>query len=143
MRRLLVLALLAVVAAAGITALSSSMKFETDRGPGGSRTIIHFAAESRHSAAPVALRLWRECASIANHVRLVSGPIDDGTHWTVVLEPALGPHTERRLTGCLDDLTVDGIRGRHLSTVRQTDLPGHVSDPLTGGGVPSIPVRDG
>ncbi|TLF76645.1 hypothetical protein [Nocardia cyriacigeorgica] len=118
MRRILVLALLAVVAAAGITALSSSMKFRTDRGPTGSRTLIHFTAESRHPAAAAALRLWEECASIANHVRLVAGPRHDGTRWTVVLEPALGPHTERRLTGCLDDLTVDGIRGHHLATER-------------------------
>lgn len=74
MRRLLVLALLAVVAAAGITALSSSMKFETDRGPAGSRTVIGFRAESRHPTPTPALRLWQECASIANHVRLISGP---------------------------------------------------------------------
>ncbi|BDU07038.1 hypothetical protein [Nocardia cyriacigeorgica] len=118
MRRLLVLALLAVVAAAGITALSSSMKFETDRGPAGSRTVIGFRAESRHPTPTPALRLWQECASIANHVRLISGPTPHGQVWTVVLEPSLGPHTERRLTGCLDDLTVDGIRGHHLTTER-------------------------
>ncbi len=118
---MLVLALLAIVTGAGLSAMATSMKFETDSGAAGSRTIIHFDARARTPGPAAALRLWEECASIANHVRLVAGPSNDGTRWTVVLEPALGPHTERRLTGCLDDLTVDGIRGHHLATERHTN----------------------
>lgn len=121
MRRVLVIALLAIITSVGLTAMAASMKFETDSGPPGSRTIIHFDADARTPGDAAALRLWKECASIAGHVRLVGNPRYDGTRWTVVLEPALGPHTERRLTGCLDDLTVDGVLGRHLATERHAN----------------------
>ncbi|NEW44915.1 hypothetical protein GV792_03840 [Nocardia cyriacigeorgica] len=114
MRRLLVLAVLAMVIGIGIAAMASSMKFETDSGPAGSRTIIHFDATARSDIREPALRLWRDCASNVNHVRIVWGPSQVGEYWTVVLEPALGTHTERRLIGCLDDLTTDGILGRPL-----------------------------
>ncbi|WP_460698757.1 hypothetical protein [Nocardia thraciensis] len=36
----------------------------------------------------------------------------------VVLEPALGAHTERRFFGCLEDLGVDGITGRLVNLQR-------------------------
>ncbi|WP_220139806.1 hypothetical protein [Nocardia huaxiensis] len=118
-RAVLLTAVLAAVLVGGIIGLSGSMKFHTDRGDPGSRTVVTFDADARTARAEdPALTLWKECHSHVNHVRIVSGPIESAGSWTVVVEPALGIHTERRLVGCLRDLTADGITGRDVDTHR-------------------------
>lgn len=116
-------ALAAVVTAAVVAAvmgLSDAMKFHTDSGDPGSRAAITFDARSRDSTPreDPALTLWKECRSHANHVRITSGPVEHDGLWTVTLEPALGTHTERRLVGCLNDLTADGVSGRFVKVER-------------------------
>jgi hypothetical protein len=57
--------------------------------------------------------LWAVCA--AQTSSLVAGGagldrIDDG-RYRAVLEPAVGHHEEKKLVGCLEDLTVDRVMG--------------------------------
>jgi hypothetical protein len=56
--------------------------------------------------------LWAVCAA-QTHSRADGGGlerVDDG-RYRVVLTPAVGHHEERKLVGCLEDLTVDRVRG--------------------------------
>jgi hypothetical protein len=44
----------------------------------------------------------------------VSAAAVDGDGWTATVEPAIGEHGEKRLVGCLEDLTLDRVVGRVL-----------------------------
>ncbi len=46
--------------------------------------------------------------------------IGDGGNGVATVSPALGPHERKRLTGCLQDATIDRVRGDVLGIV---DLP--------------------
>ncbi|MCP2289572.1 hypothetical protein ACFYT3_25690 [Nocardia amikacinitolerans] len=118
MRRVLLLAVGAACLAAVLLAMAQEMKFETDRGAAASTQLVRFDARAKDTGASTepALRLWDKCASHVNHVRVVVGPVADDDAWAVTLTPALGEHTERRLVGCLEDLTVDGVLGRYLGS---------------------------
>ncbi|MBL1073694.1 hypothetical protein JK358_04750 [Nocardia sp. 2] len=117
MRAVLAALVLAAALLGGVYGLAGSMKFHTDTGASGSRTTVTFDADVRTTVAEdPALTLWKECRSHVNHVRIVSGPVESAGRWTVVVEPALGTHTERRLIGCLRDLTVDGITGHDVDS---------------------------
>ncbi|MET8777302.1 hypothetical protein ABZV58_20045 [Nocardia sp. NPDC004654] len=118
MRRILLLAAGAVLVATVLLVMAQHMKFETDRGAAASTQVVRFDARAKDAdgSTEPALRLWDKCASHVNHVRMVAGPVADGDAWTVTLTPALGEHTERRLVGCLEDFTVDGVLGRYLGS---------------------------
>ncbi|MGW6729653.1 hypothetical protein ACWF9G_27450 [Nocardia sp. NPDC055029] len=111
---------LAIVAAAGVTAMADEMQFRTDRGEPDTRTIVTFDAESRTggSTEDPALIVWKNCRSTVNHVQIRSGPAEHDGAWTIVLNPALGVHTERRFLGCIRDLNVDGITGEVIHAQR-------------------------
>ncbi|WP_280265495.1 hypothetical protein [Nocardia wallacei] len=115
-----VVAALAVAATVAVIALAQAMQFRTDSGASGSRTSVTFDARARFGsrAEDPALTVWKHCRSIVGHVRLVDGPTEREGDWTVLLEPALGAHTERRFVGCLEDLGVDGIMGRVVNLQR-------------------------
>ncbi|WP_431970088.1 hypothetical protein [Nocardia sp. bgisy134] len=118
MRRILLLGTGAVLIVTVVLAMADRMKFETDRGTAASTQVVRFDARAKDAgvSSEPALRLWDKCASHVNHVRIVAGPVPDGDAWAVTLAPALGEHTERRLVGCLEDLTVDGVLGRYLGS---------------------------
>ncbi|WP_431951807.1 hypothetical protein [Nocardia lijiangensis] len=118
MRRILVLGAGVACVVTVVLAMADSMKFETDRGAATSTQVLRFDARAKDAGASSepALRLWDECASHVNHVRIVAGPVADGDAWAVTVAPALGEHTERRLVGCLEDLTVDGVLGHYLGS---------------------------
>ncbi|WP_067836700.1 hypothetical protein [Nocardia lijiangensis] len=117
MRRILVLGAGAACVVTVVLAMADSMKFETDRGAVASTQVLRFDARAKDTvASEPALRLWDKCASHVNHVRIVAGPVADGDAWAVTVAPALGEHTERRLVGCLEDLTVDGVLGHYLGS---------------------------
>ncbi|WP_147288983.1 hypothetical protein [Nocardia mexicana] len=112
--------MLAVAGIVAVVALAQAMQFHTDSGSSGSRSIVTFDARSRFGsrAEDPALTVWKHCRSIVSHVRVVDGPTERDGDWTVVLEPALGAHTERRFVGCLEDLAVDGITSRLVNLQR-------------------------
>lgn len=62
--------------------------------------------------------LWSVCnrASRATHLMGIA-PLGDGD-FRLRLEPAMGEHARRRVFGCLEDFTLDGMIGRVRSLVR-------------------------
>lgn len=116
---------LGAVLSAGVLGMADAMKFQTDSGDSGSRTTITFDAHARDTAPreDPALALWKACRSHVDHVRVTAGPVEHDGIWTVTVEPALGTHTERRLVGCLKDLTADGITGSVLDVDRIDEIP--------------------
>ncbi|MFI2474299.1 hypothetical protein [Nocardia xishanensis] len=118
MRRMLLLGAGGLLVVTVVLAMADSMKFETDRGAAASTQVVRFDAQAKDTgvSSEPAVRLWDKCASHVNHVRVVAGPAPDGDAWSVTLAPALGEHTERRLVGCLEDLTVDGVLGHYLGS---------------------------
>ena len=54
--------------------------------------------------------LWAVCsATVPGDVSPM--PEQVGDHWRVTISPALGEHGEKRLLGCLEDLTIDRVVG--------------------------------
>ena len=63
--------------------------------------------------ADAAAALWAICAAQTSSRVIGDGelrPIGDG-RYRVVLRPAVGHHEQKKLTGCLEDLTVDRVVG--------------------------------
>ena len=81
----------------------------------GSRTGITFAVRSRNDRQPAqaAQTLWGACQFMVR--RTVSEPglvALGGDRFYVELRPELGATARQRLHGCLEDGTVDVVRGR-------------------------------
>jgi hypothetical protein len=68
-----------------------------------------------HGDDAAAEALWAVCAGQTSS-RSESTPValDDG-HYRIVLAPAVGRNEERKLRGCLEDLTVDRVLGDVVS----------------------------
>jgi hypothetical protein len=63
--------------------------------------------------AAAAAALWAVCAAqTRSRPTTAGGPeaIGDG-RYRLVLAPAVGEHDQRKLVGCLEDLTIDRVRG--------------------------------
>jgi hypothetical protein len=63
--------------------------------------------------AGAAAALWAICAAQTRSRAIEDGelrPIGDG-RYRVVLRPAVGHHEKKKLSGCLEDLTVDRVVG--------------------------------
>ncbi len=76
-----------------------------------SRVVFDVATRrSLRTEAEAALALWAVCShTITRHVVDGPEPVPDG--FAVTLAPALGEHSRRRLTGCLEDTTIDRVLG--------------------------------
>ena len=73
------------------------------------RVNTSFLQDTDHAAAA----LWLTCTG---SITGTAGPVrrhGDGTY-SAVLAPSLASDTERRLVGCLQDLTIDNVRGAVL-----------------------------
>lgn len=75
--------------------------------------------------AAAADALWAVCAA-----QISARPTGEGLHpvgsssYRIVLEPAVGHHDQLKLTGCLEDLTIDRVLGdvESFRTVPITDF---------------------
>jgi hypothetical protein len=101
----------------GIDTLSDATQNRPDDVEAGTRSTVEFDVTLRHrnrSDAAAADTLWSVCAGTITHATTLSGPAAVGDTWKVTVEPALGEHSRRRLVGCLEDATIDGVLGRVL-----------------------------
>lgn len=87
--------------------------------------VVFRVATRQHGRVPrlAAEGLWLHCqgATIGGRT-LVGGrltEVDEDT-FRAVIQPALGTHAEQRLRGCLEDVTVDRVKGRVL-VIRDLD----------------------
>lgn len=127
--RTLGLVVVAVATVVGLVVLADATKFEGEIDESGV-TEVQFAVDTRgyhHGLDNAATSLWNVCIGTVNWSE-VSGPtaVGDGTFHAAV-RPSLGEDTRRRLRGCLEDATVDKVRGHTISMDTTTDPPAAAS----------------
>jgi hypothetical protein len=114
-RRAAAIGVLVVAATAAVDVLGDLTQTRPDRPLARSSTEVVYQVilrdEGSQSVAKAAQGLWGACqgtierATSPSDVRL-TGPVAQ-----VVVHPALGAHAKRRLEGCLEDATLDRVRG--------------------------------
>jgi hypothetical protein len=75
--------------------------------------------DAQQAIGESARALWYACNQTVGN-RLVALRIGDGGSAVATVSPSLGTHERKRLTGCLQDATMDRVRGDVLGIV---DLP--------------------
>jgi hypothetical protein len=86
----------------------------------GSSTVIGFDVGTRDYAGTdeeAAQALWAVCAATVGGRNSAVTPSADG--FTVSITPAIGTNGRKRLQGCLEDGTLDRVRG-HIRSVEAT-----------------------
>ena len=80
-------------------------------------TTVDFRVSERdfqRGEPAAAAALWAVCsATVPGDV--VPPPSPSTATWRVTIEPAIGEHGEKRLVGCLEDVTIDRVVGHVLS----------------------------
>jgi hypothetical protein len=115
MKRLLLVLVLAVAAAITIAELADLTQSRPDKVDAAAVTeIVLDVDQDRFGTGEdgAADALWAVCAAQTRSRADDDGlqRVEDG-RYRVVLSPAVGHHDERKLVGCLEDLTVDRVRG--------------------------------
>ena len=100
----------------GVGALGDATQTRPDSVDPSSRSEVRFEVRAQRwagSPAEAAANLWGACQSAARRRAVGEVRVDDGVA-TLVVQPALGRYGRGRLSGCLGDLTLDGVKGRLL-----------------------------
>jgi hypothetical protein len=119
-RRLLLVVALVVVGVASVDGLGDLTQSRADRVVPGSRSELVVAVRDkgyRPGSDQGARNLVAACAGTGGHNQVDGGSIElvgDGTVRFSV-EPALGTHNRRKMVGCLEDATIDRLRGDVVS----------------------------
>ena len=109
------LALLAVAAAValGVDMLGDATQTRPDEDLTGTRSeiVMNVRSTFRRRLGPLAAGLWGACqGTVAS--RLVAPGVTNvrGGRFRFEVEPGLGTHARGRLTGCLEDTTLDRVQ---------------------------------
>ncbi len=112
-----VLVVAAVVALAGaIHVMREMTQNRPDALRAGTVTTVDFRVSTRdfqRGEPAAAAALWAVCAATVPGDTSAAEPVDGD--WRVTIEPAIGENGEKRLVGCLEDVTIDRVVGRVLS----------------------------
>ncbi len=118
MKRLVLVVLVAVAVAGGVYAMAEVTQNRPDVVRARSVTTIELTVSTRdfqRGEPAAAAALWAVCAA------MVDGDVSPAEHigaaWQVTIRPAIGEHGEKRLVGCLEDVTLDRVVG-HVVAVR-------------------------
>lgn len=114
MKAFLTIAGIAAALVLGIGAMADATQNRPDVvDPDSSTTLVFDVGTRRYTGGDdaAALALWAVCASTVGDNEVVAGPAPVADGWSVTLEPALGEHSRKRLAGCLEDGTIDRVRG--------------------------------
>ncbi|MGH9244085.1 MAG: hypothetical protein ACRD29_07170 [Acidimicrobiales bacterium] len=110
--RLFVWAVVVVGGLLAVDALADATQNRPDLVSADTRSTIVYEVAVRGDAdreEHAAQALWGVCVGTVEHVNVVEGPESVERGWSVTVEPALGEHSRRRLVGCLEDVTLDGV----------------------------------
>ncbi|MDP8936413.1 MAG: hypothetical protein M3O23_01540 [Actinomycetota bacterium] len=135
MRRIVVVAVVLAATVAGLDVLADMTQNRPDRIAPGSRSQI--VVEVRHrSTGPAQLRtaqgLWGACQGTVSQQLTERGVVSVGDgRFLMTVSPAVGEHAWRRLQGCLEDMTVDRVKGHVVS---KSDFRGE--EPVASGQAP-------
>lgn len=114
MKRALLAVVLVAATAGGIDVLGDLTQSRPDPVHDGAVTELVVAVEQDRFAQgddAAAAALWAVCAG-QTRSQADAPPAEVGAgRYRVVLSPAVGEHEERKLRGCLEDLTVDRVLG--------------------------------
>ena len=103
----------------GVDALGDLTQNRPDRAlPGTSSTmVLEINTRSRGaSSVETATRLWAACAgTVPGYIEAPKIAALGSGKALIVTQPSLGEHTQRRLSGCLSDATLDEVGARVLS----------------------------
>jgi len=114
MRPLLIL-LFAAVLALGVDQLGDLTQTRPEAIDPDSRAQVTLSVEVQGYIGPAedaARALWAVCQpQLGSRTRVMSPAQVSGVQLSVVVSPAPGPTSTRRLRGCLDDATIDRVRG--------------------------------
>ena len=117
MKRAAALLAAAAVLYVGIDVLSDATQTRPDRDHPDSRTELVFHVFSKKGYERAAAEgLWGACQGTALRKVLPPGMTPaGGGRYRLVLQPALGRHARDRMTGCLEDVTLDNVKGKVVS----------------------------
>lgn len=107
---LLVIGAVLVVAVLGI---ADATQNRADGLKSGTRSEVILEVDTRnvHDSEVAAQGLWGTCQQTVDHKRLRSFEALGDGRFSIVVEPAIGEHDERRLVGCLEDFTIERVLG--------------------------------
>jgi hypothetical protein len=120
MKKLVVVLALVIVTIGGLDVLADATQSRPDPVRAGEVTELVLAVDEDRfgpGEAAAADALWAVCAAqTKSRPTTPGGPeaLGDG-RYRVVLAPAVGEHDRRKLVGCLEDLTIDRVRGNVLA----------------------------
>ncbi len=117
MKRLAVVLAIAAAGAIAIDLLADATQTRPDPDRPGSRTEVVFRVRVQGGRPPRAAAegLWGACHGAVERA-VVEDLVDAGRGtFRVVVQPALGRHARDRMTGCLEDLTIDNVKGQVVS----------------------------
>lgn len=108
-----------VLAVSGLDRLADATQNRVDRVAPGTRSevVIQMHVRDPNGSAHIAAQsLWGACQTTVSRT-LVGGTAKtlSGTRFSLELTPALGRHDARRLHGCLEDATLDGVQAKVVS----------------------------
>jgi hypothetical protein len=109
-----VVGVLAVASVFAVDVLGDLTQTRPDHPDPGGATEVSYEVILRDERRPrlqAAQALWGACQGT---VQRNTSPVDvrlDGRVARIVVAPALGTHARQRLSGCLEDATLDRIRG--------------------------------
>ena len=117
MKRLAVLVAAAAVVGLAVDILSDATQTRPDNDHPESRTELVFHVRSKNGPVRAAAEgLWGACQGTAQRKVLPPGMTEIGEgKYRLVLQPALGRHARDRMTGCLEDVTIDNVKGNVVS----------------------------
>lgn len=117
MKRAAALVAAAAVLYVGIDFLSDATQTRPDPDRPGSRTELVFHVSAKDGPLDAAAHgLWGACQGTAHRKVLDPGIVDAGDgNYRLILQPSLGRHARDRMTGCLEDLTIDNVKGKVVS----------------------------
>lgn len=120
MKGVLVVAALGLAAWVAVDAMGDAFQTRPDHVPPGLSSEVMLEVRENGYLQPLedgARNLWAACAGTTSRDVVVDESfveVEPGT-FRVVVEPALGEHGQERLVGCLEDLTVERLRGNVVS----------------------------
>jgi|HigsolmetaAR201D_1030396.scaffolds.fasta_scaffold42444_1 hypothetical protein len=118
MKRVLVVVALLIGGALGVDVLGDLTQSRPDPVRAGAVTELVVRVEQDRFAQgddAAAEALWAVCAGQTTSRPATTPVALDGGRYRIVLAPAVGENEERKLRGCLEDLTVDRVLGDVVS----------------------------
>jgi hypothetical protein len=122
-RAVLGLLVVAAVTVVGVVLLRDATKYVGGHGRGGA-TQVDFSVEVKHyhhDLEDAAASLFYACVNTVGWEHATSPAAIDGSTFRATIRPRLPEDSSRRFRGCLEDATVDKVRGDvvRLQTVRR------------------------